>query len=173
MKKTKSPITFIMLHKMLHRGSASLFCKQNSQNRTFLAQSGKRNFLMASLGLFGTLPFFQIFKAGKHENPYFFIASVRGGRVSELDAINFRNKEMLNALENKMFKEKKILKLRSVSLKDKISWVYVFDNRESYRKWDKAIKAMIRPTKQLPSKFQYFQSTGFLNSIKDKATVSI
>ena len=65
-----SPITFIMLHKNLRKGFLGSFYEQNLQNKAFSAQSGKRKFLMASLGLFGSLPFFPFLKSVKR-NPYF------------------------------------------------------------------------------------------------------
>ena len=158
-----SPITFIMLHKNLRKGFLGSFYEQNLQNKAFSAQSGKRKFLMASLGLFGSLPFFQFFKAGKHKTPYIFIASLRGGHVLELDAINFRNKKMLDALDSKMLKEKKILKIRSISSKNKTSWVYVFDSQNSRKKWgNEILKQKLFSSDRLAYNNLYFsQSEGF------------
>ena len=145
---------------------------QNLKSEAF-PLSEKRKFLLASFGLFGALPLFQLFRAGRHKTPYFFIASLKGGHISELDGMNFRNKALFNALDNKMLKEKKILKTQTISSKNKISWLYIFDSENSYWKWDKAIKKMIRPVRQLPSKFQYHQTNGFLNSQRNKATILV
>ena len=171
MKKSKVLITVTMLHKNLCKDSLDSFHERNSQNKDFSIQFEKREFLMTSFGLLGALPLFQLFKVGKYQAPYFFMASLRGGHVSELDAINFRNKTLLDALDNKMLKEEKILKMQFVSLKKKTSWMYVFNSRDSYWKWHKAVEEIMHPVKRLPSNFQYFQLTGFLNSKKDKATV--
>ena len=162
----KSPITFIMLHKNLRLGWLSRLSSQKLsqtlENRV-LFQLKKRNFLMASLGLFGTLPLFQFFRTYRYKAPYIYIASLRGGHISELDAVNFRNKTMLDALDSRMLKEKKILRIRSILSKNKTSWMYVFDSQDSRKKWgNEILKHKLFSSDRLAyNNLRFSQSEGF------------
>ena len=154
-----------MLHKMKSISGSIFQDKTLSQNQS-PGQVEKRKFLgAAALGLLSVLPFIQFFKLSRHKTSYFFLASINRNKLLNAGNSNFRNKEMLNALDNKMFKEKKILKLRSVSLKDKISWLYVFDSKKSRWEWGNEIlkHKMFFSDKLTHNNLHLSQIEGFLN----------
>ena len=123
----------------------------------------KRKLVLAFLSLFGALPLVQFFKiATVRSSFYFFIASLRIGDIPP-DSLNFRDKEMISALDNKMFKEKKILKQQTIFSKNKISWIYIFVDRQSRWEWENAIlKYKMFSVRKISKHFKYFQTEGFL-----------
>lgn len=126
-------------------------------------QIEKRKFLAASFSLFGALPAFQFLKIGNHNTPYFFLASIIGKYSPEEDRSNFRNKQIFKGYNDRMLDQRKILNHQVIQLKNNISYLYIFDSKESFLSWKKKINDSnkVFPEK-LPSNVRYFQTEGFL-----------
>ena len=126
-------------------------------------QIERRKFLAASLGLFGTLPFFQLFRIGKLEDPYFFLASIIGKYSPEQDRSNIMNEKVFRDINDQMLSQKKILKFRFIQLKNNRSFLYIFNSKKSYLAWQKAIDSLNQvSSKKLPRDTRCFQTEGFL-----------
>ena len=107
----------------------------------------KRKFLMVSGGLLGSLPFINLLKSGKYTGAYYLYATmtVKNGEKQYLYNDMPVNEPKFDALDAKMFRQKKLLKICHMhigKLKQWV-WIYVFDNRQSFLEWEHEIEKIV------------------------------
>ena len=136
----------------------------NLQDTAFYRE--RRNCLAYFFGLFGFLPLIQPFKY-LIKKPYFFLAHLHGKYIPRNTNEVYMKTDLFKILNNRMFREGKIIKYRYIPAENKTSWLYVFDSYKSYKEWGTEIeKLQIFSHKKLPSHLKHFKKEGFLNPIE-------
>ena len=100
---------------------------------------------------------------------YFFIGAITGEDLSQLKSADFEKRNLINILNGKMIKKKKILTMTHLHKQNKISWIYVFNSKKSYQEWKEIIRRhKMFQSKKISNTYKYFQKEGFLKIERNK-----